>query len=72
MFSMESVQRSYLKDNRRYQGVTAEKSASLVRASMKLEENECSELVRRQEARKQVSELGLGAQKKISGQPAKN
>jgi hypothetical protein len=38
MFSMESVQRSYLKDNKRYQGVTAEKSASLVRASMKLEE----------------------------------
>jgi hypothetical protein len=31
-----------------------------------------SELVTRQEARKQDSELGLGAQKKTKGQPVKN
>jgi hypothetical protein len=34
--------------------------------------SECSELVTRQEARKQHSELGLGAHKKIGGQPVKN
>jgi hypothetical protein len=32
----------------------------------------CSELVTRQEERKQDSELGLGAHKKIRGQPVKN
>jgi hypothetical protein len=33
---------------------------------------EASELVTRQEARKQDSELGLGAHNKIRGQPVKN
>jgi hypothetical protein len=33
---------------------------------------DCSELVTQQEAQKQDSELGLGAQKKIRGKPVKN
>jgi hypothetical protein len=50
--------------------VTTKKSASFVRASMKLGEKWMQ--LMRQEARKQNSELGLGAQKKIRGQPGKN
>jgi hypothetical protein len=45
-------------------------SASLVQASMK--RTKCSELVTRQEERKQDSKSGLKAKKKIRGQPMKN